>query len=373
VNSTITLGRVWGVPIGLHWSMIFVFSLLAFSLAAGYLPDAYPELSTGGAWLIALLTAGLFFGSILLHELGHVKVALRNGLEVKDVRLWIFGGIATMEGQPKSAGIEFRVAAAGPLVSLVLAVLFLVVFLLFGSVAALAAPAEWLLRINLALLVFNLLPGFPLDGGRILRALLWRRSGSLERATRLAASSGQILALGLMALGAVIALQGDLASGIWMGVIGWFLQNAALTESTGVTLEAHLKGVRVENAMSHEVPRVSSRLSLRLLVDQHLLATGQRIFVVADDERPRGLIGLRDIVTVPEERRDWVTVSDVMTPWSRVTAFSPDTPLLTALQQLEDANANQAPVVANDQVVGMLGREQILRYLGMKRELARGQ
>jgi len=371
VGTTITLGRVWGVPIGLHWSMLFVFVLLAVSLGAGYLPETYPELSVAGSWLVAILTAALFFGSILLHELGHVRVALRSGVAVKEVRLWIFGGIATMDSQPKSAGDELRIAIAGPLVSLGLAVIFFSIYLVARSVAVLAAPAEWLLRINLALLIFNLLPGFPLDGGRILRALLWRRTGSLERATRMAAVSGQMLALGLMALGALVALQGDLASGIWMGVIGWFIQNAALTEATGVTLESQLKGVRVENAMTHEVSRVPSRLSLRLLVDQHVLATGQRIFVVADDELPRGLISLRDVVTVPEERRDWVTVSEVMTPWSRVTAFSPDTPLLTALQRLEEANANQAPVVAEDRVVGMLGREQIIRYLGMKRELSR--
>ncbi len=371
MGTTISLGRVWGVPIGLHWSMLVVFLLLAVSLGAGYLPETYPELPAAGSWLLALLTAALFFVSILLLELGHVRVARRTGLEVKEVRLWIFGGIATLDGQPKSAGAEFRIAAAGPLVSLVLTILFLIIYLAGESVAALAAPAEWLLRINAALFLFNLLPGFPLDGGRILRALLWRRTGSLERATRMAATSGQMLALGLMALGALIALQGNLAGGVWIGVIGWFIQNAAVTEATGVTLEAQLKGVRVENAMTHEVARVSSRLSLRLLVDQHVLATGQRIIVVADDDLLRGLISLRDVVTVPEERRDWVTIGEVMTPWSRVTAFSPDTPLLTALQRLEEANANQAPVVANDQVVGMLGREQIIRYLGMRRELGR--
>lgn len=371
MGSTITLGRVWGVPIGLHWSMLFIFLLLTVSLGAGYLPDTYPELSSGGSWLIAIITTTLFFGSILLHELGHVRVAIRNGLDVKDVRLWVFGGIATIEGQPKSAGAEFRIAVAGPIVSLVLAIIFVLISRASESVVALAAPAQWLFRINAALLVFNLLPGFPLDGGRILRALLWQRTGSLERATRMAAASGQILALGLMALGAVIALQGDLASGIWMGVIGWFIQNAALTEAAGVTIESQLKGVRVENAMSHEVARVPSRLSLRLLIDQHVLTTGQRVFIVADDELPRGLISLRDVITVPEDRRDWVTVSEVMTPWSRVTAFSPDTPLLTALQRLEEANASQAPVVAEDRVVGMLGREQIIRYLGMRRELGK--
>jgi CBS domain-containing protein len=173
----------------------------------------------------------------------------------------------------------------------------------------------------------------------------------------------------MMAGGAMLALRGDVATGIWIGVLGWFLQNASIAESSGVTLEARLSGVLVENAMTHDAPHVPSRLSLRLLVDQHVLRTGQRVFVVADDERPRGLISLRDVVTVPEEKRDWVTVSEVMTPWRNVTYFTPDTPLLAALQLLEEASANQAPVVVDDRVVGMVGREQILRYLTIRREL----
>jgi Zn-dependent protease/CBS domain-containing protein len=369
LNSTFTLGKIWGVPIGLHWSMGFVFFLLAVSLGSGVFPEEYPSLSNGTAWLLGVLTAVLFFASILLHELGHVRVAQRDGLEVKDVRLWIFGGIATIEGNPTSGKSEFRIAIAGPLISLVLAIFFFAASRLFASVDAIVGPSTWLFRTNGLLLLFNLLPGFPLDGGRIVRALVWQRTGSLQRATRVAAISGQVLAFGLMATGAMLAIRGDLISGIWIGVIGWFLQNASIAESTGVTLESRLSGVRVENAMTHDAPHVSSRLSLRLLVEQHVLKTGHRVFVVADDERPRGLISLRDVVTVPEERRDWVTVGEIMTPWRNVTYFTPDTPLLNALQLLEQASANQAPVVENDRVIGMLGREQIMRYLTIRREL----
>ena len=369
MNSTFTLGKIWGVPIGLHWSMGFVFFLLAISLGAGVFPDEYPGLSNGVAWLLGVLTAVLFFVSILLHELGHVRVAQRSGLEVKNVRLWIFGGIAEIGSQPNKAKTEFKIAIAGPLVSLAIALICLALSQLFADVDAIAAPASWLFRTNGVLLLFNLLPGFPLDGGRILRSLVWQRTGSLQRATRVAAFSGQGLALGLIVVGAMLALRGDVATGIWIGVIGWFLQNAAIAESTGVTLESRLSGVLVENAMTPDAPHVSSRLSLRLLVDQHVLKTGHRVFVVADDERPRGLISLRDVVSVPEERRDWVTVSEVMTPWQNVTYFTPDTPLLSALQLLEAASANQAPVVENDRVVGMLGREQIMRYLTIRREL----
>lgn len=369
MNSTITLGKIWGVPIGLHWSMGFIFFLLTVSLGAGVYPDDYPAMSGGTAWLLGMLTAALFFGSILLHELGHVWMALRSGIEVKDVRLWIFGGIATIGGNPSHGKTEFKIAIAGPIVSLALAIVFFALSRLFASVDAIAGPSTWLFRTNGILLLFNLLPGFPLDGGRILRALIWHRTGSLTRATRVAAISGQMLAFALMAVGAMLALRGDVASGIWIGVIGWFLQNAAIAESTGVTLESRLSGVLVENAMTHDAPHVPSRLSLRLLIDQHVLSTGHRVFVVADDERPRGLISLRDVVPVPEEKRDWVTVGEVMTPWRNVTYFTPDTPLLSALQLLEQASANQAPVVQNDRVIGMLGREQIMRYLTIRREL----
>jgi Zn-dependent protease len=369
LNSTFTLGKVWGVPIGLHWSMGFVFFMLAVSLGAGVFPEEYPSLSSGTAWLLGMLTAVLFFASILLHELGHVRVAQRNGMEVKSVNLWIFGGIATMAGNLSQAKAEFKVAIAGPLVSLALAALFFTLSRVFSSVDAIVGPSTWLFRTNGILLLFNLLPGFPLDGGRILRALVWQRTGSLQRATRVAAISGQALAFAMMAIGAMLALRGEVFTGIWIGVLGWFLQNAAIAESTGITIESRLSGVLVQNAMTHDAPHVPSRLSLRLLVDQHVLRTGQRVFVVADDEHPRGLISLRDVVTVPEEKRDWVTVSEVMTPWRNVTYFTPDTPLLAALQLLEEASANQAPVVVDDRVVGMLGREQILRYLTIRREL----
>lgn len=371
MKSTTTLGKIWGVPIGLHWSMGLVFFLLSVSLGSGVFPEDYPGLSAGTAWLLGVLTSVLFFASILLHELGHVRVAQKSGIEVVDVRLWIFGGIATISGNPNQGRTEFKIAIAGPLVSLVLAAIFFGLAQLFSSVDAIVAPSTWLFRTNGLLLLFNLLPGFPLDGGRILRALVWERTGSLQRATRVAAISGQVMALTLMAVGAMLALRGDVVSGIWIGVMGWFLQNAAIAESTGVTIESRLSGVLVENAMTYGAPHVSSRLSLRLLVDQHVLSTGQRVFVVADDEYPRGLISLRDVVSVPEAKRDWVTVSEVMTPWRSVTYFTPETPLISALQLLDEASANQAPVVEDGRVIGMLGREQIIRYLNIRRELER--
>ncbi|MBN1964367.1 MAG: site-2 protease family protein, partial [Anaerolineae bacterium] len=228
MESNIKLGRMWGVPIGLHTSWFLIFGLVTFSLAAGYFPAEYDNLPVGAYWLLAALTAVLFFASVLAHELGHVWMALRERVPVRGVTLFMFGGVAQIEEEPRTPGGEFRIAIAGPLVSLSLALLFEVVYLLDRGVSPyLAAPSLWLARINLILAVFNMIPGFPLDGGRVLRAIIWKITGSQARATRIAGGVGQVVAVGFMGLGVLEILAGGMINGLWLIFIGWFLQNAA--------------------------------------------------------------------------------------------------------------------------------------------------
>ncbi len=372
MNATLRIGKVWGIPIGLHWSLGPIYALLTLSLATVFCPGSYPELPAVVHWLLAALTGALFFGSILLHELGHARIAQRNGLPVEEITLLIFGGVARVGERASSPGVEFRVAAAGPLVSLALASVFAGVWWLDRGVAYLAAPSEWLFRTNLMLLLFNLIPGYPLDGGRMLRALVWRVSGDERSATRVARLTGQTAAFGLMAWGLVTVLGGDVAEGLWLVVIGWFLQDVTLAETAGDSLDAALRGITVERVMVEGYPRVHGRLYLRQFVEERALPSGARCFVVADadDLPPRGLVSLSDVARVPRERWDWVTAADVMTPWARVRTVDRTGELRGALRAMVEARVQQLPVTDGGTIVGFLPRERVLSFVRLRSEMA---
>jgi Zn-dependent protease len=260
MRGSLELGRVWGISIRLHGSWLVVFGLVAWSLAQGYLPAQHPGWRPVTYWAVGAATGLLFFASVLVHELGHARMALRHGLSTRSITLFVFGGVAGIRREPPSPGIELQIALAGPLTSLALAGLF---------APGLVSPHSddrrrrgLAAQMNLALAVFNTLPGFPLDGGRILRAALWWWTGRLHRATQLAAFTGQILAFGLVAVGAVAALGGNFVTGIWLAFLGWFLHGAATAASTESGLRELLRGVTVEQAMSRDYARVPPELPL---------------------------------------------------------------------------------------------------------------
>jgi Zn-dependent protease/CBS domain-containing protein len=370
MNASVSLGRVWGIPIGLHWSLFIVFMLLTTSLGGNYFPNQYPTLSSGAAWLLGVVTSVLFFASVLLHELGHAWVALRNNIPVNGITLFIFGGVAQIGAQAKTPGAEFRIAAGGPVVSFLLALGFGLLWLVDRNISYLGAPSGWLAFINLMLLLFNLLPGYPLDGGRMLRAAVWHFTGDEKKGLRVAAISGQVVAFGLMALGAFTILGGDFWSGLWYILIGFFLQNATIAEQAASTLQGQLGNVRVGQAMSLvEEPQVPSRLKLRQLVDDHVLTSGNGYFLVVDGDQPRGVVTLRDVTQVPRNRWEWASVGEIMTPWNQLERVSPTTELLSALRTMEESRSAQVPVVDGDRLVGLLTRDEILRYLRLRAEL----
>jgi Zn-dependent protease len=361
--------EVWGIPIRLHPSWLLVFALLTWSLASGYFPIAHPGWDAATCWAVGVVTALLAFGSILVHELGHSWVALRNGLPIRSITLFVFGGVAQIGREPAAPGAEFRIAIAGPLTSVALAAMFGGVWLLAGGVELVAAPAVWLARINLSVGLFNLLPGFPLDGGRILRALVWWRTGSLPRATRAAGFTGQLVAWGFIVLGIIAALRGNVVGGVWMALIGWFLENAATQSRAQASVGEALRGVRVEQTMSRECPRVSGDVSLERLVQDEVLGAGRRCFFVTDDGRLRGLLTLGDIKGVPRERWGHTPVEDVMTPVEKLRVIRPEEDLLVALRSMDETSVAQLPVISGGELVGAVGREQILRYLSARAEL----
>jgi len=369
MEGRVKLGRILSIPVGLHWTWFLIFGLVTWSLALGYFPTEYPSLSATAYWFLGAVTSLLFFGSVLLHELGHSVVALRHQIPVHSITLFIFGGVAQIEREPQTPGAEFRIAIAGPLTSLGLAVVFGGLWWLDRMIPYLAAPSIWLMRINLALAVFNLIPGFPLDGGRVLRAVVWKLSGSFHRATQIAASSGQLVAFGFMGLGVFTILGGNFFNGLWLAAIGWFLQNAAATSYAQANMQQLLRDVTATQVMSQECSLIPERTSLRQLVEEQVLTGGGRCFFVAENERLLGLLTLTDVAKVP--RAEWAetTAGQVMVPWEHTIRVQPGTLLLTALKTMDDANVNQVPVVEGDEITGMLSRERVLHYIRTRTEL----
>jgi Zn-dependent protease len=369
MESSIKLGKIWGIPIGLHLSWFLVFGLITWSLAAGYFPAEYPVLSPAVYWFLGGVTSILFFGSVLLHEIGHSILAIRNQIPVHSITLFVFGGVARISREPRAPGAEFRIAIAGPLTSLALAAAFAGLWQLDRHIPYLAAPSMWLARINFILAAFNMIPGFPLDGGRVLRSVVWKFTGNYLRSTQIATSSGQLFALGFIAVGIFMVLGGNFFNGLWLVFIGWFLQNAASTSYAQANLRQLLQGVKVSQVMSTECVRIPGQLPLRRLIDDYVLNGGNRCFLVTEGERLQGMLTLRDIAGTPHVNWDKITTEEIMLPWENLIRVQPEMELLDALQKMDDSNVAQVPVVKDHQLVGVLSREQILHYMRLRGEI----
>lgn len=367
--ANIRIARIYGIPIGLHVSWFLIFALVTWSLATGYFPAEYPEIPRAAYWLLGVVTSILFFASVVVHELAHSIVALRHGILVREISLFIFGGVAQIGEEPKSARDEFRIAIAGPLASLSLALVFGILYLADRPVSYLAAPSLWLMRINLMLAFFNLIPGFPLDGGRVLRAAVWSWTKSYYRGTQVAAHAGQLVAFGFIGIGLLVVLTGSFFNGIWLVFIGWFLQNAAASSYAQANLQHSLRGVKVEQLMSRECIRVPADMSIAQLVEDRVLGAGQRCFFVTDNGKLLGMLSLRDFTQVPREKWGSVKTEEAMVPFERLLRVDPQTDLITALKMMDDAQVNQIPVTVGDEILGLLSREQILRYVRTRAEL----
>lgn len=369
MGGSIRIGRVWGIPVGLHWSWFIIFTLVTFSLSAGYFPAAYPDLAPAAYFAMGLATSLLFFASVLVHELGHTLVALRNNVLVREINLFIFGGVAWMSQEPRTPGAEFRIAIAGPAASLLLAGLFAVLYLIDRDLPHLAGPTLWLAYINTMLAVFNMLPGFPLDGGRVLRAAVWYFKNNLHRATQIAAFSGQVLAFGFIIWGVVTILGGNFLGGLWLALIGWFLQNAAASHLAQSNLERELRDVTVNRVMRRDFPRIPGKLTLQKLVDDHILSGGNRFFFVFEQNAPRGIVTLNELKKVAREHWSRIETEQVMVPWERLARVEPQAELLAALRSMDERNVAQLPVVEDARLVGVLTREHVLHHIRLRAEL----
>ena len=368
-RQNIPLGRIMGIPIGLDYSWFLIFALLTWMLAASYYPAEFKNWPTLLYWLMGAGTAIMLFASVLLHELGHSVVALRYKIPVRSITLFIFGGVAQIGTEPPSAMAEFLIAIAGPIVSLVLAVLFSVVQPAVAAIQPLWGLAKYLAYINFALVLFNLIPGFPLDGGRVFRAIIWAVTKNMRRATLIAANVGRFFGFLFIFVGVWQMLAGNLGNGLWIAFIGWFLDNAASAQVHQVVFQGLLAGHTVAQAMSGHCASVSGELTLQQLVDEHILGGGQRCFLVNRGASTVGLMTLHRIKEVP--RADWATTSaaQVMLPLEQLKRTGPDTELWSAVQQMDRDGVNQLPVTRDNHVIGMLSREDVITFLGTLQEL----
>ena len=368
--GTFRIGKIAGIDIDIHVSWIIILVFLTVSLATGWFPQLYPGWSTATYWLIAFLSSLLLFVSVLLHELAHSLVARRRGLPVKSITLFIFGGVSNIEREPQSPGVEFQMAIVGPLTSLVIgAICFLLQVPLRGSNSPLEGILFYLAVTNILLGVFNLIPGFPLDGGRVLRSIVWRLTGNLRQATRVAALTGQIIAYLLILIGIWIFFVGDILDGIWFGFIGWFLLSAAQSANAQGMLTSVLSGVTVGEVMNPKPATVPADISLQQLVDAYFLPGGLRYALVMQADHLVGLMTLGDIRHIPREQWGQVPVSTAMIPLSRLHVVTPQQSLSDVLPLMAGRDVNQLPVLENDALVGILSRDAIVHYLEVRRSL----
>ncbi|MBN1134954.1 MAG: site-2 protease family protein [Anaerolineae bacterium] len=371
MSGSLSLGKVLGIPVRLHATWFLVAVLVTVSLAAGFFPQQYEGWSPMTYWLVGAVTTVLFFASVLLHELGHSVLALREKVPVKSITLFIFGGVAQIGAEPPTAGAEFRIAIAGPMVSFALAAIFTGLGAIVAGIESLSAPLAYLGRINLLLGAFNLIPGFPLDGGRVFRALVWQVRGSFRAATRLASRLGQIVAAGLILYGiAQFFFGAGLMGGLWYVFIGWFLNNAAQSSYQQVVLRDLLSGVKARNVMTQQCQTVPAGVPLDRLVEDNVLGQGQRCFFVADQGDLKGLITLHNIRRVAPSQRSELTADQVMTPANSVYQVHPEDDVMAVLQKMDESDVNQVPVVDGGRLLGLITRESLLHDIRLRAELA---
>jgi Zn-dependent protease len=373
VVGTIRLGRFAGFEINVHWSWFFIFFLVTATYATNLLQELYPDWTDSRRWVVGAAIALIFFISILLHEMSHSVLARRYGIPVSSITLFVFGGVSNLEKEPENARQEFLIAVVGPLTSLGIALLLGIAYFALQSVNEQAgAVAANLAFINLAIGLFNLIPGFPLDGGRILRSAFWARQRNLLDATRMASNLGQIVAYLIMGAGVVGFLLGDFVFGIWLFLIGNFLRTASAASYEQLFMSTVLKGIPASAIARTDFTPVSPDTTLAILVEEHVLAGDGRCFPVMAGEELLGLVTLTDLRQVPRDQWASTSVYRAMTPFDRLRTVSMRDDLPTVLAQMAAGDINQVPLVEGKIMRGLIHRGDVIRYIQVRQEIGTG-
>jgi len=370
MRSDVQLGKLFGIPIGLNYTWFLIFALVMFSLGSYYFPAYYPGWNAISYWIVGLITTLLFFASVIAHELAHSLVARATGIKVKNITLFVFGGVAQITQEATQPFYELVMAAVGPLSSLLLAGFFGLLWLLtYSWLVPVAALSRYLAGINLSLALFNMVPGFPLDGGRVFRAVVWGLTGSFQRATRIAATLGRVIGSLLIVVGLWQAIFNRQWDWLWLAFVGWFLESAATQSVRQIALRDALAGVRAGDVMGRECPQIPSGISIDQLVNEYVLPQGRRCFVVPSASGLGGLVTIHSIKDVPRERWKTTLVEEIMIPTDKLLVADVRDLAATVLERMAEADVNQMPVLDGGRLVGLISREHLLRFIQMRSEL----
>jgi Zn-dependent protease/CBS domain-containing protein len=394
MRNGIRIGRISGIGIYIDWSWIFIFLIVTFSLAGGVLFVWHPDWNPWLTWAVAVAASLLLFASVLLHELAHALVAQARGLPVRKITLFLFGGASNIEREPDSPKTEFLMALVGPCVSIVLGVVFLLAGLVMAgeSGQTMATPVEtfsrlsplstlllWLGPVNIFIGLFNLIPAFPLDGGRILRAGLWAGTKNLRKATRWAAGMGVLIGwlfiiagLGTAFGASFLLFAPGVVNGVWLAFIGWFLTDSAIHSYRQTVIQGLLDDVPVALLMRNDTPAAAPDLPVSSLVNEFIMKTGESAFPVVEGDRIVGMVSQEDVRRVPRNAWDTTTVSRLMTRAEQLTVVTPQENASEALDRLERSNVRQAPVIQDGRLVGLLRRRDIMSWLHTQSEFVTG-
>jgi len=370
-TSSMSVGKIFGIPVRIDYSWFLILILFTWTFATGYFPSEFKNWSTAEYWIVGAITALMLFVSVLLHELGHSLVALRFKLPVRNITLFIFGGVSQISAEPTSALSEFWITITGPVVSFVLAGVFGLLTFVTSGFAPLLAVVKYLAYINLILGIFNLIPGFPLDGGGVLMAIIWGATHNRRRAVLIASSVGSFFAYIFILYGVFQVLTGNLINGLWIAFIGWFLISASRSQVQQERMKDLLSGHKVSEVMSQGYTIIQSDTILQALVDEHILGGSRRSFIVEKGEDVVGILTLHHLRDVPREQWASTTVSQVMVPTANWKQIRPDTEIWQAIEEMDRDGVNQLPVMTDGKIEGILTREDVISYIRTLSEFSR--
>lgn len=375
LRNSLKLGKIAGIEIGIHYTWVLALLIITWSLAEGVFPIALPREAISTYWVMGILAALMLFVSVLLHELAHSLVAKARGINVAGITLFIFGGVSNLEKEPEKPSVEFIMAIAGPLTSLLLAGVFWGIATLaeqFSHTGYLASQPkaflDYLVLMNLLLGVFNLIPAFPLDGGRVLRAIIWGSTHNLIRSTNIAAWVGRVFGWAMIAYGLFEVVSRNFVGGMWIAFIGWFVSSAANAGRKQVTLQEHLSGRKVKDIMETNTVPVSPSTTVGQLVQNIFLERRRRAVPVTTDGRLIGMVTISDVKKLPKERWPYTSIDAIMTPLP-LFSVSPEDDLTEAMRLITRHDVNQLVVIRNDELIGIISRYDIIHHMQMAREL----
>ncbi len=370
-KSSIKLFKIFGIEVRLDYSWFIIFALFSYYFGFFYFPGVLPSLNTGTLALVTIITVILFFASVLIHEMSHSLVAIKKGIPVERITLFLFGGMAQIEKEPETPFSEFIMAIAGPVASFVLAIFFGIIWFFTRGYALVEEPVKYLAIINVVLGAFNLLPGYPLDGGRVLRSIIWKSTGNLERATFIASTAGRVLGFAIIAVGVFFIFAGNFLNGMWLAFIGWFLQSSAQTGYRQTVFETSIKGIKVEEAMNQNVVDVTGDITLQELVDDYFMKYRFGRFPVVEDRETRKIIGvvsINDVKEIPREEWSDLRTGDVVRKISENEKVDVSAEVSEAIKKMIKNDLGHLIVMSGDKFKGMITKSDVMHFIKVRSE-----